>query len=126
MLKNQSLALMMAQERSSKEQTKVSKTSKEAFLWRRSALSFSLILPFFSLPPLFKHVFANCQTLFCPSQALHSSQVYSAGGLLQREGLITRPEVGQWSLQGQRQNPSPNEKRLLQRTSRSVNRVAYY
>lgn len=31
-LKNQSLALMTAQERSSKEQTKVSKTSKEAFL----------------------------------------------------------------------------------------------
>jgi len=43
-------------------------------------LSFSLIPPFFPLPPLFKHVFANCQTLFCPSQALHSSQVYSAGG----------------------------------------------
>lgn len=69
-LKNPSL--MMPQERSGREQTKVSKTSKGA-LFQHGSL-------FLLFPLLSKHVFTNCQAVSWPLQALHSPQVYSAGG----------------------------------------------
>lgn len=102
-LKNPSL--MTAQERSGRKQTKVSKTSKEVFLKHGSLF---LLAPLF--PPLSKHVFTNCRAVSCPSQALHSSQVYSAGGggLLQQESLITRPS-GTKEPAGRPRSPGTNE-----------------
>lgn len=61
-------------------------------------LDFSIL---FSLPPLFKHVFANCQTLL--STPLRSIQL---GGSLQREGLITSSERDNGACRASDKNPA--------------------